>query len=194
MSETTFMKLLTLMLLLSSTYYSRVLDDFLRRSTVTTGSPWRSPEGTFGFGFVMPESSSTRNFNLAIWYDIDPKKTVVWMAMANGQLVQVSENAKLELKAEGGLSVTDGSSSAPLWQTNPGQCCAESASLLENGNLVVLGKDKKVAWQSFDSPTNNLLPEQQLRTQGNPSLGYAGLISQSGACLFSTVVRCCSRT
>ncbi|EFJ10044.1 hypothetical protein SELMODRAFT_427433 [Selaginella moellendorffii] len=121
----------------------------------------------------MPESSSTRNFNLAIWYDIDPKKTVVWMAMANGQLVQVSENAKLELKAEGGLSVTDGSSSAPLWQTNPGQCCAESASLLENGNLVVLGKDKKVAWQSFDSPTNNLLPEQQLRTQGNPSLGYA---------------------
>ncbi|EFJ34502.1 hypothetical protein SELMODRAFT_405895 [Selaginella moellendorffii] len=181
MSETTFMKLLTLMLLLSSTYYSRVLADFLRGSTVTTGSPWRSPEGTFGFGFVMPESSSTRNFNLAIWYDIDPKKTVVWMAMANGQLVQVSENAKLELKAEGGLSVTDGSSSVPLWQTNPGQCCAESASLLENGNLVVLGKDKKVAWQSFDSPTNNLLPEQQLRTQGNPSLGYTRLISQSGA-------------
>ncbi|XP_024524781.1 G-type lectin S-receptor-like serine/threonine-protein kinase LECRK1 [Selaginella moellendorffii] len=160
---------------------SRVLADFLRGSTVTTGSPWRSPEGTFGFGFVMPESSSTRNFNLAIWYDIDPKKTVVWMAMANGQLVQVSENAKLELKAEGGLSVTDGSSSVPLWQTNPGQCCAESASLLENGNLVVLGKDKKVAWQSFDSPTNNLLPEQQLRTQGNPSLGYTRLISQSGA-------------
>ncbi|EFJ04702.1 hypothetical protein SELMODRAFT_432162 [Selaginella moellendorffii] len=181
MSETTFMKLHTLMLLLSSTYYSRVLADFLRGSTVTTGSPWRSPGGTFGFGFVMPETSSTRNFNLAIWYDIDPKKTVVWMAMANGQLVQVSENAKLELKAKGGLSVTDGSSSVPFWQTNPGQCCAESAALLENGNLVVLQKDKKVAWQSFDSPTNNLLPEQQLRTQGNPSLGYTRLISQSGA-------------
>ncbi|EFJ34500.1 hypothetical protein SELMODRAFT_405893 [Selaginella moellendorffii] len=182
MSETTFMKLLTLMLLLSSTYYSRVLADFLRGSTVTTGSPWRSPGGIFGFGFVMPESSSTRNFNFAIWYDIDPKKTVVWMAMANGQLVQVSENAKLELKAEGGLSVTAGNSSVPFWQTNPGQCCAESAALLENGNLIVLRKDKKIAWQIFDSPTNNLLPEQQLRTQGNPSLGYTRLISRvSGA-------------
>ncbi|EFJ04706.1 hypothetical protein SELMODRAFT_432168 [Selaginella moellendorffii] len=91
------MKLLTLMLLLSSTYYSRVLANFLRGSTVTTGSPWRSPEGTFGFGFVMPESSSTRNFNLAIWYDIDPKKTVVWMAMANGQLVQCFAAREREL-------------------------------------------------------------------------------------------------
>ncbi|CAB4284598.1 unnamed protein product [Prunus armeniaca] len=36
------------------------------------------------------------------------------------------------------------------------------ARLLETGNLVLINQEKRVIWQSFDSPTDTLLPSQRL--------------------------------
>ncbi|XP_060182852.1 G-type lectin S-receptor-like serine/threonine-protein kinase LECRK4 [Lycium barbarum] len=44
---------------------------------------------------------------------------------------------------------------------NPSQAIA-SASMLDTGNFVIYNSDHNVIWQSFDNPTNTLLPGQHL--------------------------------
>jgi hypothetical protein len=37
-----------------------------------------------------------------------------------------------------------------------------SASMLNSGNFVIYNSDKGIIWQSFDHPTDTLLPSQRL--------------------------------
>lgn len=87
-------------------------------------------------------------------------------------------------RKDGSVVLTD-FDDAIIWSTNTSSTRAQQMKLLDSGNLVVIDADgKTVLWQSFDSPTDTLLPTQPItknikvvssRAKGCNSSGYYGL-------------------
>ncbi|XP_043721537.1 G-type lectin S-receptor-like serine/threonine-protein kinase LECRK3 [Telopea speciosissima] len=119
-----------------------------------TNSSWLSSSGKFAFGFY-PQGNG---FLVGIWIAKIPEKTVVWTA--NRDDPTLSRDVKLLLTVEGSLilQLTDGreKSIAATPQS------ASSASMLDSGNFVLYDSQLKIMWQSFNFPTDTLLPSQQL--------------------------------
>lgn len=44
------------------------------------------------------------------------------------------------------------------------------ATILDNGNLLTLNSTKHMVWQSFDSPTDTLLPNQSYKATSNVTM------------------------
>uniref|UniRef100_M0ZXP2 non-specific serine/threonine protein kinase n=1 Tax=Solanum tuberosum TaxID=4113 RepID=M0ZXP2_SOLTU len=86
-----------------------------------------------------------------------PNKTAVWTANRNSPVVP--SNAVLLLNNDGRLIVQVGSQENSV--INPSRAIA-SASMLDTGNFVLYDSDRNVIWQSFDNPTNTLLPGQHI--------------------------------
>ena len=97
-------------------------------------------------------------------------------------------NARLEFTSEGRLvlqllgvqeitiSISNASSEASF------------ASILNSGNLVLYNADSRIIWQTFDYPTDTLLPDQLLRagnelvssiSESNHSTGRHRLVMQN---------------
>ncbi|XP_062004105.1 putative receptor protein kinase ZmPK1 [Rosa rugosa] len=136
-----------------------------------------SPNGTFSSGFY---NVSTNSSCYSVWYTNTINKTVVWMA--NRDTPVSIRQSKLALRRNGNLVLTDGVGST-VWSTNT----LSNASmefhlrLLETGNLVLINQAERIIWQSFDSPTDTLLPSQQfdksktlvsMRSQGTYLSGF----------------------
>ncbi|KAK1388935.1 Receptor-like serine/threonine-protein kinase [Heracleum sosnowskyi] len=49
-----------------------------------------------------------------------------------------------------------------VWSSNTSNLGIEKASLLNNGNLVLVDSEGKIVWESFNSPTSTLVPGQTL--------------------------------
>ncbi|PAN28117.1 hypothetical protein PAHAL_5G131900 [Panicum hallii] len=128
-----------------------------------------SPGGVFQLGFFSPDGAGAggRRY-LGIWYyNIrEPRPTVVWVA--NRQSPLVGSPGVLRLSADGHLVVLDAqngtvwSSAAPTRNVTAGA----TARLRDDGNFVLSsdgsGSDQSVAWQSYDYPTDTLLPGMKL--------------------------------
>ncbi|KAI3992621.1 hypothetical protein MKX01_007943 [Papaver californicum] len=114
-----------------------------------TNISWLSSSGGFAFGFY-PEGDG---FAIGIWLTTTPEKTVVWTA--NRDNPKVSSNVRL-LFTSGGLILRP-SQGEDIAISNHGKL-ASSASMQDTGNFVLYGSDSEVIWQSFDSPSNTLLP------------------------------------
>lgn len=123
-----------------------------------------SAGNVFQLGFFSPDGARTY---LGIWYYNITVRTIVWVA--NRQSPVLSSPAVLRLSAaDGRLLVLDGqngtvwASAAPTRNVTAGA----TARLLDSGNLVLSsdgsGSDQSVAWQSFDYPTDTLLPGMKL--------------------------------
>ncbi|KAK9079026.1 hypothetical protein SSX86_000695 [Deinandra increscens subsp. villosa] len=68
---------------------------------------------------------------------------------------------------DGRLILFENPSNSIIWSTDTSNLQVESINLLNNGNLVLIGSQNKVVWQSFDRPTNTLLPGQTLNYTQN---------------------------
>ncbi|XXG67524.1 hypothetical protein AAC387_Pa06g0852 [Persea americana] len=81
-----------------------------------------------------------------------------WSANPNNP---VGENATLHLNHQGDLVLrnVDGSLA---WSTNTFGKSVIGMTILSTGNLVLLGKNNSIVWQSFDHPTDTLLLGQKL--------------------------------
>ncbi|KAM3683593.1 hypothetical protein ACJW31_12G160000 [Castanea mollissima] len=110
--------------------------------TITPDQPLKDGDGqlllsnqkTFALGFFNPGSSS--HCYVGIWYNQIIEKTVVWVANRDAPLNDTS--GVLSINGKGNL-------------------------LLDIGNLVLVLQDSQhVTWQSFDYPTNTLLPFMKL--------------------------------
>ncbi|KAI8013348.1 putative receptor protein kinase ZmPK1 [Camellia lanceoleosa] len=115
-----------------------------------------SPTGVFSAGFY---SVGDNAYCFAIWFS-EPlydgrSHTIVWMANRdqpiNGRLSELSllKNGDLVLTDDGQLNI---------WATNTKSISSIQLLFNDTDNLVLLTSEGLILWQSFDSPTDTLLP------------------------------------
>lgn len=114
-----------------------------------------SSDNTFTCGFYGVGENA---YYFSIWFTNSKDKTVAWMA--NRDKPVNGEGSKLSLHRDGAFVLTDVDGSI-TWEANTRTTYVERAELLDNGNLVLKDSSGKVVWQSFDFPTDTLLPHQR---------------------------------
>jgi hypothetical protein len=114
-----------------------------------------SQSGIFAFGF-FPFGDG---YSISIWFEGTPQKTVVWTANRNDP--PLSRNANIVFTSDGRLILQElgGQEKSIANATEP----AVLASMLDSGNFVLYDSNSTIIWQSFDYPTDTLLPGQLLR-------------------------------
>ncbi|KAI8549988.1 hypothetical protein RHMOL_Rhmol06G0068600 [Rhododendron molle] len=122
----------------------------------------------------------------SIWFTeptSDGNLTVVWMA--NRDQPVNGKRSKLSLLKSGNLILTD-AAQFTVWSTNTKSLSPLQLQLLSTGNLVLRNQNRSV-WESFDSPTDTLLPNQRMtrnsklvssRSRNNFSSGFYSLFFQ----------------
>lgn len=130
--------------------------DTLSEDGVLTGSDTLVSAGeVFEFGlFTLGNSSS---YYVGIWYKRMPVRTVVWVANRN---FPVTGTAVLAITGSGNLVISYEQVSFSI--TNLTSNGNITATLMDSGNLVLKDFNLKVLWQSFDSPSDTLLPGMKL--------------------------------
>ncbi|BAT96756.1 hypothetical protein LR48_Vigan11g172900 [Vigna angularis] len=136
-----------------------------------------SPKPTFTAGFYAVGQNA---FCFAVWYTHSPD-TLVWIA--NRDQPVNGKRSTLSLLKSGNLVLTD-AGHLQVWSTGTATSSRQvRLHLYDTGNLVLLedSSDSAVLWQSFDFPTNTLLPNQPLsgstnlvssRSRSNHSSGF----------------------
>ena len=142
----------------------------------------------FACGFVCNEICNNYLFAIFVLYidadiqeDVAPQ--VVWSA---NQKNPVSINATLQLSSERGLVLQDANGTT-VWSTNISTKSVAGLNLTDTGNLMLLNQNNETIWQSFDHPTDSLLPGQKLMV-GQKLTSSAATIYQIEGALFSLSV------
>ncbi|XP_071733756.1 G-type lectin S-receptor-like serine/threonine-protein kinase At1g67520 [Rutidosis leptorrhynchoides] len=114
--------------------------------------------GNFTLGFFDQDYSY-----LGIWYTSDPESRKVWVANPNAAIKSGDHALSVDPKT-GNLIITTGQSTLMnITDIRAGLNPNVTATLENNGNFRLINqKDKKVLWQSFDHPSNVLLPGMKL--------------------------------
>ncbi|KAL1804726.1 hypothetical protein ACET3Z_027794 [Daucus carota] len=115
-----------------------------------------SPDGSFSCGFY---GVGTNAFWFAIWFTESQEKTIVWMA--NRDKPVNAKGSELALKKNGVMVLKD-VDGTNVWESNSTSSGAVKAEILDTGNLVLRDHKGFIVWQSFDYPTDTLLPSQSL--------------------------------
>ncbi|KAK1371563.1 Receptor-like serine/threonine-protein kinase [Heracleum sosnowskyi] len=155
--------LFSLLVLLSAKYIvtaqQKVSNSIRQSSTLTpTGnSSWLSPSGLFAFGFY-PQGNNSYRVGIFL-AGLPLNKTVVWTA--NRDDPPISNNVTLRLTPDGRLILQQQSQVAIKDVLTPNHSIS-SASMLDTGNFVLYDSNQKMIWQSFDHPTDAILPGQIL--------------------------------
>ncbi|KAJ0713776.1 putative non-specific serine/threonine protein kinase [Helianthus annuus] len=90
---------------------------------------------------------------------VSPKQSeVVWSANKD---YPVGENAIVNFTAAGDQMLKDGDGSI-VWTTNTAGKSVAGINLTDTGNLVLFDDQNSIVWQSFDYPSDSLLPGQKL--------------------------------
>jgi hypothetical protein len=117
----------------------------------------RSPDGTFAGGFYR---ASPTVFTFSVWFARAKESTVVWTA-DRARPVH-SKGSRLTLDKRGGALVLTDYDGEPVWNSSSaGAPAASRVRLCDTGNLVVEDAGGNALWQSFDYPTDTLLPTQR---------------------------------
>ncbi|TXG52476.1 hypothetical protein EZV62_021645 [Acer yangbiense] len=164
----------------SKTFDNNILRKGSSLSVEKSSDQLISPNGVYSAGFF---SVGDNAFSFAVWFTKSSPPTVAWMA--NRDIPVNGKGSKLSLLKNGDLSLTD-ATGIHIWnsKTFSGNSQPTQLVLSDTGNLVLctLENVPRLLWQSFDSPTDTLLPEQPFansstqlvssRSQGNCSSGF----------------------
>ncbi|XP_019183340.1 PREDICTED: G-type lectin S-receptor-like serine/threonine-protein kinase At4g27290 [Ipomoea nil] len=122
-----------------------------------------SPAGVYELGFFTPGSTPENLRYLGIWYKKISQGTVVWVA--NRDFPVKDKSGRLILNGNGSLVLVDGNNRT-VWSANSSSVLKNAvARLSDGGNLVVMdgdGDGGSFGWQSFDYPSDTLLPGMKL--------------------------------
>ncbi|KAG7968650.1 hypothetical protein I3843_08G165500 [Carya illinoinensis] len=172
-----------LLFLLQTPLTSSKALDILEGSSLSVGKPSDklvSAGGELSAGFFPVGDNA---FCFSIWLTISSVPTVVWMANRDDP---VERSSAISLSKDGKLILRN-SVGTIIWTTKSAALTTSQTSqlqlrLLNTGNLVLhYNSDNGIIWQSFDSPTDTLLPLQTLTwfsslvsksRQGDYSSGY----------------------
>ncbi|CAN6854020.1 unnamed protein product, partial [Brassica oleracea] len=117
-----------------------------------------SARETFEAGFFR--FAATEGWFLGIWHKNVPERTYVWVG--NREAPLYSSNGTLEIYED----VWSSTRNERRENSSSSSSTTTVAQLLENGNLVLKDPNKDTPedffWQSFDEPTDTILPELKL--------------------------------
>ncbi|KAG9454162.1 hypothetical protein H6P81_007066 [Aristolochia fimbriata] len=124
--------------------------------------------GVFELGFFTPGAS--RKYYLGIWYRKLSEPTLVWVANREAPLPD-DDSSAVRIGEDGNLVILR-RSKVPVWSTNSSSTTNPNSTIVEllhSGNLVLRDRSNPdaVFWQSFDHPTDTLLPGGRLRFSGD---------------------------
>ncbi|KAM3749507.1 hypothetical protein ACB098_05G190700 [Castanea mollissima] len=139
------------------------LDIITPNQPIKDGQILVSNKKTFALGFFRLGNSYHRY--VGIWYYQITEQTIVWVANRDNPLNDTS--GVLSINDQGNLVLHTQNQIIPIWSTNVSFSVSSinnsMAKLLDVGNLVLIQQDRqRVAWQSFDYPTNTILPFMKL--------------------------------
>uniref|UniRef100_A0A7N0V0A1 Receptor-like serine/threonine-protein kinase n=1 Tax=Kalanchoe fedtschenkoi TaxID=63787 RepID=A0A7N0V0A1_KALFE len=121
-----------------------------------------SRSGEFELGFFKPGDLSS--WYVGIWYKNIPDRVVVWVANRDDPVK--GPNGVLQI--DGNRVVIRDGARARVWASNSStepSLVNPVAQILDTGNFVLKEAEdsgSSYAWQSFDHPTDTLLPEMRL--------------------------------
>ncbi|KAL5555696.1 hypothetical protein UlMin_037932 [Ulmus minor] len=152
-----FLRLVVLAFVLVTSQAQKTRSNITRGSSLTpaANSSWLSNSGLYAFGFYKEGNG----YSVGIFLAGIPEKTVVWTAKRD--LPPLTSNATVLFSNDGRLVLQ--------WTQDPEYLedlngAAFSASMLDSGNFVLYDSRGSILWQSFDNPTDTLLPTQSLLT------------------------------
>ncbi|KAL9444278.1 hypothetical protein AB3S75_017459 [Citrus x aurantiifolia] len=150
-----------LFFLLDSSFGS---DTITSSQSLSDGRTLVSKDGSFELGFFSPGSSKNRY--IGIWYKSIPIKTVVWVA---NRLNPINDSSGLLIINKRGNLVLKSHSMRVVWSASLSKEVQQTPvvlQLLDSGNLVLRGEQEGDSgtyfWQSFDYPSDTLLPGMKL--------------------------------
>ncbi|XP_057970808.1 G-type lectin S-receptor-like serine/threonine-protein kinase LECRK3 [Malania oleifera] len=146
-----------LLLLLFAIFTTAAAQNISLGSSLTpmANSSWLSRSGLYAFGFY-PQANG---YGVGVFLIGIPQKTVVWTADRDN--TPVPGNVTLLLSTDGNLILRQQQGGSNTYIANPPEP-ASSASMLDSGNFVLYNSGGKIIWQSFDEPTEALVPGQRL--------------------------------
>ena len=134
-------------------------DQLTHAKPLTHSNMLISKSGDFALGFFSPANIS-KNFYLGIWYHSLPgPRTVVWVANRDNPITTPS-SAVLIITNSSDLVLSD-SNGHNIWRTANNMTAGAArahAVLLDSGNFVLCLPNATEVWQSFDHPTDTILP------------------------------------
>lgn len=141
---------------------SALSDSITASQSLRDGETMVSSGGSFELGFFSPSSSKDRY--LGIWYKNIPVRTVVWVANRRNPIKDLS--GSLMINSTGSLVLSNRTNTS-VWSTNSTRVAQDPLlQLLDSGNLVVRdikdGNADIYLWQSFDYPSDTMLPGMKL--------------------------------
>jgi hypothetical protein len=142
-----------ILLLLSSSCQSD--DQLTQAKPLSPGDMLISKDRVFALGFFSP-TNSNESLYVGIWYHNIPDRTFVWVANRDSPITTPS-SAKLAITNNQELVLSDSATGRPLWTTATGGT-GVVAVLLNSGNFVLRSANGTDIWQSFDHPTDTILP------------------------------------
>lgn len=171
--------LITLLLLVQSVPYSTTAQTFANQSlgsfltAQNNDSFWASSSGDFVFGF---KQIGKGGYLLAIWFNKIPEKTVVWSANGNnlaprGSVVKLTQYGQLVLNHPTGKEI---------WKADCSGSEVTYAAMLDTGNFVLASQDSASLWQSFDHPTDTILPTNTMDKSSKLVARYAEMNYSNG--------------
>ncbi|PQM38491.1 hypothetical protein Pyn_30185 [Prunus yedoensis var. nudiflora] len=144
---------------------SIAVGDFLTATTANS-SPWLSPSGDFAFGFSPLGSNDL--FLLSIWYAKIPDRTIVWHANGDNEAAVAPKGSTVNLTANSGL-VLRSPQGEELWKSGTSVGVIANGVMNDTGNFVLQDRNSESLWETFNNPTDTMLPGQTLERSGKLS-------------------------
>ncbi|XP_056158607.1 G-type lectin S-receptor-like serine/threonine-protein kinase At1g61370 isoform X3 [Syzygium oleosum] len=114
----------------------------------------------FELGFFTPNGSA--NQYVGIWYKSMAPSKVVWVANRDKPIGHTDQSGSLIIGEDGNLKLLDGQQNT-VWSTNVMAKSNYSVAVLSDfGNLVLQDRNAIIMWESFDEPTDTLLPYMKI--------------------------------